>query len=374
MVIMALDHVRDYFHADAFIYDPLDLSQTNIALYFTRWITHFCAPVFVFLAGTSAFLVGKKKGKGELSRFLLTRGLWLILLELTVVNFGWFMNIQFKIIILVVIWAIGIGMIVLAAIIHLPFKYILLVGVILVGGHNMLDSVHVEEGPLAILWSVLHEFRPFFFGEDRVLLIGYPIIAWTGIMTLGYCFGSLYSDSFSSKQRQRILIYLGTGTIVLFILIRFINIYGDPFPWESQPTALFTFLSFLNTTKYPPSLLYVLMTLGPAILFLAFTERQPGALGRKVIVFGRVPLFYYILHLYFIHILAIVAAMVTGYGASSMFFSTWITMSPELQGYGFGLPVVYVVWVVVVLGLYPLCRVYEKYRRTNPEKWWLRYL
>jgi uncharacterized membrane protein len=373
MVIMALDHVRDYFHADAFLYDPLDLSQTSVVLFFTRWITHFCAPVFVFLAGTSAFLVGHRKGKKELSVFLLKRGLWLVFLELTVVNFAWFFNIQFSAILLVVIWALGMGMVVLAGLIHLPKKIILAIGLLLVAGHNFLDNFHVEGSDWkSIGWAILHEFQFFQLGGKN-LIVGYPLLAWIGVMTLGYCFGSLYTQDY--KIRKRSLIWLGSAVIVLFIIIRGINIYGDPVPWSVQSSPIFIFLSFLNTHKYPPSLLYVLMTLGPAILFLAFAERPLGKLHKAFVIIGRVPMFYYLLHLYLIHGLAVLAAMATGFGYSSMInFKTWVTMTPTLQGYGFNLWVTYGVWIFVVLALYPLCKWFDVYKRNHREKWWLSYL
>ena len=373
MVIMALDHVRDYFHADAFLYDPLDLTQTSIVLYFTRWITHFCAPVFVFLAGTSAFLVGHRKGKRELSGFLVKRGLWLVFLELTVVNFAWFFNIHFTLVLLVVIWALGVSMIVLAGLIHLPRKVILAIGLLVVAGHNLLDTVHVGGADWkAVGWALLHEFT-FFDFEHFNLFVGYPLIAWIGVMALGYCFGSLYL--LDAQVRKKKLIQLGSSMIVLFIVIRALNVYGDPLPWTWQSSPLKTMLSFLNAAKYPPSLVYLLMTLGPSILFLAFAEKRLGKLNQAFVTVGRVPMFYYLLHLYLIHGLAIVAAVLTGFGVAPMInFETWVTMTPALKGYGFNLWIVYGVWIFVVVALYPLCRWYESYKRNHREIWWLSYL
>lgn len=375
MIVMALDHVRDYFHADAFLYDPTDMSKTSVILFFTRWITHFCAPVFIFLAGTSAFLIGLRKSKQELSVFLLKRGLWLVFLELTIVNFAWFFNVQFSLITLFVIWALGIGMIVLAASIHLPFKITLAIGALMVAGHNVLDGFHVEgNGIEAILWSMLHQFQGFPLSESYFLFVGYPIVPWIGVMLLGYCFGVFYQSSYSQASRQKILLYLGSGLVVLFVLIRFINGYGDPHPWSVQPDPVFTVLSFLNVTKYPPSLLYILVTLGPAILFLAISENYFGSISQWIKILGRVPMFYYLLHLYLIHLLALVAAMVTGYEASDMVFNTWVTNSPNLVGYGFSLWVVYIVWIGVVVILYPLCKWYDAYKVAQRNKWWLSYL
>ena len=374
MIIMALDHVRDYFHADAFLYDPLDLAKTSPLLFFTRWITHFCAPVFVFLAGTSAFLSGQKKTKKELSFFLLTRGLWLILLELTVINFGWAFNWHFPMLPLIVIWALGISMIALAAFIHLPRKIILAIGIMLVAGHNTLDGVTVTEpGPGKFLWSVLHEPGVHSIA-GRNIFVGYPILPWIGLMALGYCFGQLYTPRFDTHRRKRILVIAGVSLIVLFIILRTINLYGDASLWSSQSSPLYTFLSFIRTTKYPPSLLYILMTIGPALLFLAFTERPLGKFGKIVSVYGRVPFFYYILHIYIIHLLAMVAAEFSHNDWTDMIVSFWVNFDPQLQGYGFELWVTYVIWIVLVIGLYPLCRWFDKYKTSHRDKKWLSYL
>lgn len=375
MIVMALDHVRDYFHADAFLYDPTDLSQTSVSLFFTRWITHYCAPVFIFLAGTSAFLIGLKKTKHELSVFLLKRGLWLVLLELTIINFAWFFNVQFSLITLLVIWALGISMIILAAFIHLPFKVMIALGVVMIIGHNMLDGIHVDgNGMDAIAWSIVHQFQGFPLSEHYFLFIAYPIVPWIGVMLLGYCFGYLYQPGYDPLARKKFLISLGSGLIFLFILIRGINGYGDPNPWSVQPSPVFTILSFLNVTKYPPSLLYLLITLGPAILFLAISEKLYGSISNRVKILGRVPMFYYLLHLYLIHLLALTAALLTGYTASDMIFNTWVTSSPNLAGYGFNLWVVYAVWISVVVILYPLCKWYDAYKQANRSTWWLSYL
>ncbi|HEY8936855.1 MAG TPA: heparan-alpha-glucosaminide N-acetyltransferase domain-containing protein, partial [Cyclobacteriaceae bacterium] len=324
MVIMALDHVRDYFHADAFLYDPLDLSKTSVVLFFTRWITHFCAPTFVFLSGTSAFLVGARKGKKELTKFLLTRGAWLIFLELVVFNFGWFFNLQFPLIPLIVIWAIGVGFIVLAAAIQLPFNAILTIGLVLIFGHNALDGFQVTGNEvLVVLWSILHQQAVFPITEGHVLFVGYPLIPWVGVTMVGYCFGKLYVQDVDVNFRKKVLLYLGSSAIILFIILRFFNIYGDSNHWTTQPSPVYSFLSFLNISKYPPSLLYLLVTLGPAILFLRFTEGlTTGGISKRIIVLGRVPMFYYLVHIYAIHILAIGGAAILGYNISTMVFNT----------------------------------------------------
>jgi uncharacterized membrane protein len=374
MIIMALDHVRDYFHSAAFEYDPLDLDKTTPILFFTRWITHFCAPVFVFLAGTSAFLSGQRKTKKELSSFLITRGIWLIILELTIINFGWLFNYQLPTLALIVIWALGISMIALAAMIHLPRSLILAIGIVLVAGHNALDGIRVAApGVKKILWSILHE-PGIYQVAGKSLFVGYPIIPWIGLMALGYCFGHLYTPQFAAGRRKRILIIMGVSAIILFIVFRFSNIYGDPSPWSNQSSGFYTFLSFIRTTKYPPSLLYLLMTIGPALLFLAYTERAQGRVTNIISVYGRVPFFYYILHIYIIHLIAMFAAEFSTHDWTDMIVSFWVNFDPQLRGYGFDLWLTYVIWIVVVVGLYPLCRWYDKYKTNNRHKKWLSYL
>ncbi len=375
MIIMALDHVRDYFHAGAYLFDPLDLEKTSGVLFFTRWITHFCAPVFMFLAGTSAFFVGQRKTKKELSAFLIKRGLWLILLELTVIGFAWNFDIAFTNIYFIVIWALGFSMIALAGIIHLPFKGILILGIILVAGHNLLDNVHVDGDTLpAFGWALLHDQR-FFNWHGKNVLVAYPVIAWIGIMSLGYCLGSLYTPTFTAERRKKILLQLGSAAIVLFILLRFSNLYGDRALWSHQPTAFYTFLSFIKVTKYPPSLLYALMTLGPAMLFLAITEKANSGISRIVSVYGRVPFFYYLLHIFLIHITTLVAAPLF----TSFSWKVWILKEPlwfteTLKGYGFSLGIVYLVWLSIVVSVYPLCKWYDRYKTSHKEKWWLSYM
>lgn len=375
MIIMALDHVRDYLYYGSFLFDPLDLEKTTGALFFTRWITHFCAPIFMLLAGTSAFLMSRKKSKAELSVFLLKRGLWLVFLELVVVNFGWNFNIAFPMLLFITIWALGISMIVLAALIHLPKKLILGFCIILIFGHNLFDGFHVNGNTLpAFGWSLLHEQRPFMWHHE-LLLIGYPIVPLVAIMPLGYCMGELYAPGFDVEKRKKILFIMGASAIVLFILLRFSNVYGDPVKWSVQKNAFFTFLSFIKVNKYPPSLLYVLITLGTAFLFLAFTEKLQNAVVKAVSVYGRVPMFYYLIHIYIIHLIALVASALT----PGQNWKIWILDQPiwfttSLKGYGFSLPVAYLVWFIIVAALYPLCKRYDAYKQAHKEKWWLSYL
>jgi uncharacterized membrane protein len=375
MIVMALDHVRDYFHAAAFTDDPLNLQTTTPILFFTRFITHYCAPLFMFLSGTSAALVGQRKGKAYLTRFLVTRGLWLIFIELTVVNFAWFFNPTFTTQLLGVIWALGWSMIFLAGFIHLPKWLTISIGLALVFGHNLLDGVHVNSSLAASFgWSVVHEFNFFKIGSFNVLA-AYPLVPWIGVMALGYCLGDIYKKGTDAQKRKRFLLWLGITSILLFIVIRYSNVYGDPSKWTQQHSAFYTFLSFLKVTKYPPSLLYLLITIGPGLVFLSLGENWSNSISRRVKTIGRVPMFYYLVHLYLIHIGSLIAAVASGRSWTDMVnFSTWISGEPKLQGYGFSLGVVYAVWAALIIVLYFLCKKYDRYKSSHREKWWLSYL
>jgi uncharacterized membrane protein len=376
IVIMALDHVRDYFHAANFVYDPTDLAQTNAAVFFTRWITHFCAPVFVFLAGTSAFLVGERKTKKELAAFLLKRGLWLMLLEVTVISFAWNFNPDYPTFRLQVIWILGLSMVCMSALIYLPPKIILASGLLILFTHNLFDNLHVTGNSFAdFLLAELHERKRFNFG-GHFFTTGYSLLAWLSTMMLGYCFGALYKKDMTPALRKKYLWIIGVSAIAIFILVRSINVYGDMQPWKIQPSFIMTVCSFLNVTKYPPSLLYTLMTLGPASIVLALIEKPLSRFGQIIIVYGRVPLFFYILHLFLIHLLAIVAVVASGRPWTQMIFTTMQNAkdSPWLTGYGFSLAGTYLVWLLVVLLLYPLCKWYDQYKSNHKEKWWLSYL
>ena len=371
---MALDHVRDYFHADAFLYRPNDLTKASAALFLTRWITNFCAPVFIFLSGTSAFLVGLRKGKKALSIFLLTRGLWLIFLELIVSNFLLSFNFELPFILLLVLWAFGASMIILAALIHLPKPILITIGLLLVFGHNLLDGVAVTgNNAKSFGWSLLHSVGGFTWGP-RMVIVSYPLLPWLGVMILGYSLGNLYNPQFDPQQRKKVLIWLGVSAIVLFTIVRYINVYGDLIPWSQQKNSLFTFFSFINTFKYPPSLLFILMTLGPALIFLAFTENANNSISKIVSVYGRVPLFYYLTHFLLLHLFAMIAAQLTGFGWFAMVLDQPVTAEPKLNGYGFSLGITYLVWITVVIALYPVCKRYDSYKQMHKEKWWLSYL
>lgn len=367
MIVMALDHVRDYFHAGSFVIDPTDLSKTNVAFFATRWITHFCAPVFMFLAGSSAFLMGQKKTKKQLSIFLLTRGLWLILLELTIVGFGWSFEIDIHHFGLLVIWALGACMVVLSGLIWLPFNAILVIGLLLVCGHNALDTVHVPGNTLgAFGWKLLHEQGQGTLGSVTFFVM-YPILSWIGVIALGYCLGKLYATDFDAAKRKKILKLLGLSAIVVFVALRYINIYGDAAHWSSQPVTAFTILSFFNTTKYPPSLLYLTMTLGPALLFLAYSENITSRFSNIIKIYGRVPMFYYLCHLYLIHLGALAMVYIQGFKLSDLDKG----LPP---GLGVNLGMTYAIWLTVIIILYPLCKWYDKFKSSHRGNKWLSYL
>ena len=374
MIIMALDHVRDYFHADAFVYSPTDLSQTTPVLFFTRWITHFCAPVFVFLAGISARLYGAKKSKAALSFFLLKRGIWLVVAELFIVTLEWTFNPTYPFFNLQVLWATGISMIVLSGLIYMNKYIIFITGILIIVGHNLLDNFHVNgNGITSLLWSLLHEPGYFTFGNFS-FSVRYPVLPWIGIMAVGYCFGSSYNPFYDSEKRRKILLLSGCGAVLLFITLRAGNFYGDAAQWSPQKNATLSLLSFLNVTKYPPSFLYILITLGPAFIFLSLAEKPLNHIASKITIFGRVPMFYYLLHIFLIHLFAIVAVITAGHKWSDMILSTRVNAAPQLKGYGFNLATVYIIWMALIFILYPLCKWFDKYKRANQfAKWWLSY-
>ena len=376
MIIMAIDHVRDFFHKDAFLYSPTDLAHTNVPLFFTRLITHYCAPVFVFLAGISAYLYGAKKGKEELAFFLFTRGVWLVIAEMFIITLTTSFNPTYPYFNLQTIWAIGISMIVLSVLIHMNLRGVLITGLILIAGHNLLDGVHVPgNGAGSMFWSFLHEPGHFMIGH-QTFLINYPVLPWIGVIATGYYFGHFYGPDYDPEDRKKMLLLIGIAAVLLFLFFRSANLYGDASRWSVQGTLVFSFLSFLNVTKYPPSLLYILMTLGPALIFLAVAERPLNRWTEKIAVFGRVAMFYYIAHLFFIHLFAVAGAALSGYHASDMVFLPGRVNSVErLKGYGFSLPVVYLVWAGLILLLYPLCKWFDRYKRANVyRKRWLSYL
>lgn len=366
MVIMALDHTRDFFHSEAFLYPPEDLTKTTPLLFFTRWITHFCAPVFVFLAGTGAFLsVARGKSKRQLSWFLTTRGLWLILLELTVVRLGWFPLAGVSFFILQVIWVLGVSMIVLAALVHLPVRAVAAVGLLMIATHNLLDRFTVQSaGSLGWLWRLLHVSAPWQPTSGLVVIVIYPLIPWIGVMAAGYAFGKLLL--LEGARRRKVLLTLGLALTLAFIVLRATNLYGDPRPWGGQASATYNLLSFLNAQKYPPSLLFLLMTLGPAIALLPLLEGARGALARFLLTFGRVPLFFYLLHIPLIHLVSLAVDLARF--RRPVFDTIFVNGQPP-PGYGYTLAVVYLVWASVVLALYPLCRWFADVKRRRRDAW-----
>ncbi|MFO0956000.1 MAG: heparan-alpha-glucosaminide N-acetyltransferase domain-containing protein [Isosphaeraceae bacterium] len=371
MMIMALDHTRDFFTNVRF--SPTDLGQTTPLLFFTRWITHFCAPTFVFLAGASAFLYGARgRSRGEISLFLLTRGLWLIVLEVTVVRFGLFFNLTYEVTVFQVIWAIGVSMVVLSALAFLPRWAILGIGLAMILGHNLADGIRADTlGALEPLWKILHQQDAIRLGPGRILFVAYPLIPWIGVMAAGYGFGPLLLDPDTGRRHRRLLA-IGLGLTAAFAALRYSNLYGDPQPWGPRETPLSTLMSFLNTTKYPPSLCYLLMTLGPSIAALPMLESLRGPAAGIPLTFGRVPLFFYILHFYLIHILAGVAA-VAKYGLQG---ALDVAKGPFNlpQDYGYSLGINYLVWAGVLAALYPACRWFARYKARHRENALLSYL
>lgn len=361
MIVMALDHVRDYFHSG-----HEHFTDTTI-LFATRWITHICAPTFVLLAGVSAGLMARRKSPAELSRFLLTRGIWLIFLEATVVTFSWKFNFGPGVI-LQVIWAIGVAMVILAGLVHLPRSTVVWFGIAVVAGSNLLDGLLPAggfQGPGA-LWLSIH--RPVLWMPGGIRVgITYPILGWSGVMACGFGLAAIFS--WEPKRRQRFLLKLGGGLLALFVILRWLNLYGDPDPWQAGGNWGRTVMNFLNVEKYPPSLLFLAATIGLALPLLALVERWRSPFHNAVVTIGRVPLFYYVAHLYIAHLLAMVAGVLQGLPASAFLAPYW----EKPDGYGFGLPVVYLVWVGLVLALYPACRWFARLKAQRKD-WWLSYL
>ena len=376
IILMALDHVRMYFGQGSLYADPTDLSTTTTLLFLTRWITHFCAPVFIFLAGTSAALYGARHpGTRGLSRYLLTRGLSLIFLELVIVNFGWTFDITFSFHFIQVIWAIGASMVVLAGLVYLPKPAILAFGLVLVFGHNLLDPIQAEGASLpAVIWYILHQEAFVSFLPDRMVYFHYPLIPLVGLMALGYVTGTLYQPGYDAARRRKWLLWTGMVAMLLFLLLRGFNLYGEPNPWSPQPTAVYSFLSFLNTTKYPMSLHFLLMTMGPALIFLALVEQVRNRVSDILLTFGAVSLFFYIIHIYVIHLLAFVALEISGRSWTDYIITAEAWVSQTTADFGFDLWVVYLVWALVIVGMYPLCKWYRAYKKAHPEKRLLAYI
>jgi uncharacterized membrane protein len=366
MILMAIDHTRDFFGVPGA--NPTNLASTTVPLFFTRWITHFCAPVFFLLTGTGAYLALRKKSERELSRFLFTRGLWLIFLELVVTRgFGWQFNFDYHVTMLFILWALGWAMIVLSVLVYLPTSVVATFGVVMIATHNLLDSVE-SSNPF---WTILHSPNFILNHPGHIVFVPYALIPWVGVTAAGYGLGQIYGNSWPSTRRKTFLLTLGIGLTAGFFILRAVNLYGDPRPWASQKSAAFTVLSFLNTTKYPPSLLFLLMTLGPALLFLWAVDAKTPRWLRPALTIGKVPIFYYLLHIPLIHLIAI-AVCYARYGQVHwMFESPTIGQFPFTPppGWGFSLPIIYLVWACVVLMLYPLCRWFAGLKQRRNDAW-----
>ncbi len=366
MILMTLDHTRNFFSNISF--NPLDLEQSNIPLFLTRWITHLCAPSFVFLAGVAAYLSLKRgKTQQQLARFLFIRGFWLIFLELTVVSLAW--TFYPGLFMAGVLWAIGWSMVVLALLIRLPISSIAIFGVMLIVGHNLFDGIQAEQLDFGWIWAFLHERTMFVPMPGIRFFLVYPLIPWVGVMACGYAFGIVLTKT--KTQRLRWLRSLGWGLIFSFVVIRGINLYGDPEPWSVQSNFWKTILSFINCYKYPPSLAYLLITLGLGLLILYVFESQRFPIFKPLIILGRVPLFFYILHLWLIHFSAILLAL-PKYGFKAVTLP-YLLSSAMPDDYGYDLHHVYILWLVMVAILYPICNWFTNYKSKH-KYWWLNYL
>jgi uncharacterized membrane protein len=377
MVFMAIDHTRDYFTYLRF--EPEAIEQTYYALFFTRWITHFCAPLFFFLAGTGAFFYGQRRTPRELSRFLWTRGLWLIFVEFTIVGFAWSFIPGFGF--GGVVWALGASMVIMAAAVRLPIRWLGTLAVAMIVGHDLLDKVRPSQfGSFAWLWSVLHVRGGIQLPGGFRTFVLFPLVPWVGVMAAGYVFGTFYL--WDHRQRKRAMAMLGLAMIVAFIFLRATNLYGNPPPgphgvsqgdWHIQPTVEKTVILFLDVEKYPPSLQFLLMTLGPGILLLAWLDgKEVSGLFKPLLVFGRVPMFYYILHLYVIHLLAVLMAVLFHQPAEWLLHGAFMRNDIP-DGYGHGLPFIYLMWFVTLVILYFPCAWFMGVKQRRKD-WWLSYL
>lgn len=376
MLIMALGHVRHLLHLPALTDEPTNLATTTPLLFFTRWISHYCAATFIFLAGISIYITGQGKTKNEQGDFLITRGLWLVVVEIVIITFSLTFQPSYPIFVLQVIWATGWSMVLLGLLVRTSYKVIFIVGCILFFGHNILDYVPLpQEGAVGLLLKFLFTTHTDLLtvSSSRSVLLIYAVLPWTGIMLLGYAFGAIYKKEVHPLWRRKILVSAGAFFIILFLLLRIINQYGDPVPWSQQKDGLFTLLSFLNVTKYPVSLQYGCMTLGPVLLLLAALENWKGWIADQLSVFGRVAFFYYVLHFFLIHAITALLFFATGH--------TWdeaiAANSPFLfrpYDFGFDLGIVYTIWIFVILLLYLPCKWFGQFKRMHKGQWWLRYV
>src|SRR3569833_32271 len=375
MLIMAIDHVRDYFHPAIAANDPTSLATTTPFLFFTRFITHYCAPLFVFLSGISAQLAAGRRTRKQLSIFLIKRGLWLIFIELVFISFAFSLDPLHRVLPLQVISAIGTSMVILGLWIWLPLPVITSTAIILIFGHDILDYLALPAtGTAGYYWKLFLTGHSEFFhiAGHYFVKTNYAILPWTGVMMLGYIFGVTYRSSFDAAKRKKILITSGITLLMLFFILRTFNLYGDPAPWSSQRTVVLSILSFMNVSKYPPSLLYLCITLGPGMLLLASIEKVKNKLTDIFIIYGNVPFLYYIMHWFLLRTFSIAEFYLSGYGAKDIYnHKSMFLFRPDEMGVGLGW--VYLVWLVVITILYFPCRAFARYKRTH-QQWWLSYL
>jgi uncharacterized membrane protein len=378
MMLMAIDHIRDYVARSAQQFLPTDLTRTTPAIFVTRWITHFCAPVFMLTAGLGAYfwMTRGHHSKTELSRLLISRGIWLIVLEVTILRLIFFSQMSFTTnpVILVILWAIGISMIALAGLIYLPMRVTAAVSIAIIAMHNLLDHVSAQRfGRAAWIWDILHQQNVFTFHGIN-FVTAYPVLPWIAVMAGGYCLGTVFE--WDAPRRRTFLVRMGLVLAAAFVVVRAVNVYGDPLRWGQQAAPVFTVLSFLNVTKYPPSLDFLLMTLGPAMVVMAWLENFHFHFTNPLIVFGRVPFFYYGAHLLLAHLIAIGMNFVR-YDAKPFLLIAPPSMGGASKlfpvGYGFPLWTVYAVWVVVLVLLYPACVWFARLKQRRHD-WWLAYL
>jgi len=369
MIIMALDHVRDYFGGIGV--SPTNLATTTVPLFFTRWITHFCAPVFFLLTGTGAYLAGRRRPPRELAWFLVTRGVWLLVLDALVLrSFAFQFNVDYRVTVLNVLWAIGWTMIVLAALVRLRPAVVLAFGAVMIATHNLLDPIRPAAlGSFAPLWTLLHVQGVLVNAPGHVVLSAYPLIPWIGVTAAGFGLGPIFDCP--PERRRRLLLRAGTALTIAFVGLRWLDVYGDPSRWSVQSSAAMTLVSFLNVTKYPPSLLFLLMTLGPALILLALVDGPAPRRLRPVLTFGAVPMFYFIVHIFAIHALAVVVSFARYGEVRRMFESPDLAHFPfsEPPGWPLALPVVYAIWIALVIALYPLCRWYAGVKAKGGRPW-----
>jgi len=370
MIIMTLDHSRDFLHYPG--PSPLNMQTTTVVLFFTRWVTHFCAPTFVFLSGSAVFLAGQRRTKKELSLFLLKRGAWLIFSDLLIISFLFTFDLGYHMLVIEVLWAIGSGMIILSALIWVPFPVIAAIALFIVVGHNILDYVQLsQEGPghnlVTVFLSAVGSVIPL--STTRAIVELYAVIPWTGAMLMGYVFGTLYKTGTNAEKRRRVLFLSGISFTSLFIALRLINHYGDPAPWAIQRNTVHTVLSFLNASKQPPSLIFFSMTLGPIMILLSIAEKINNRATAVCEVYGNVPYFYFILHLCLLRVINILLILLEGLPMKSP-GSPLVWQAP---GFGHPLWAVYLFWIGVVALLYYPCKWYGNYKRTHGS-WWLSFV